>query len=179
MPGGSATSLIAYHGSLLSMDVFPPRLERFDAKLGAPQSTRFPPRLPTGMALDSLGALWVTDYDAARVWRLDPEDGTAEGPALAVGRDPTRVATSGNYVWVANTGDDTITVINQQANQSRGVPLASGGTSGRSPVATTPPEEHGRCPGHSYSSFSRRADRFPRPDSRARTNRSVRSGRAR
>jgi DNA-binding beta-propeller fold protein YncE len=43
------------------------------------------------------------------------------------------VATSGNYVWVANTGDDTITVINQQDNQLRGVPLTIRGNVG--PIA--------------------------------------------
>jgi hypothetical protein len=130
MPGGSATALIAYNGSLLSMAVFPPRLERFDPSLRSIAQHRIPAAFPIGMALDSLGALWVTDYDAARVWRLDPSNGAAEGPALPVGRDPTRVAVSGNYVWVANTGDDTISVINEQANQPRGVPLSISGTVG-------------------------------------------------
>jgi serine/threonine protein kinase len=133
VPGGSATSLIAYNGSLLSMNVFPPRLERFDANLRRTGEHPVPAAFPTGMALDSLGALWVTDYDAARVWRLDPSNGTAEGPALAVGRNPTRVATSGNYVWVANTGDETVSVINEQANQPRAVPVSIRGTVG--PIA--------------------------------------------
>ncbi len=125
VPGGSATGLVADHGSLITVLAFPPRLEQFDAQLRRTATHPVPVALPAGIALDSVGALWVADYDAARVWRLDPSSGASEG-AVAVGQDPTQVATSGDYVWVANAGDETVTVINEQATTLRGVPLAIG-----------------------------------------------------
>ncbi len=127
-PGGSATHLIAYHGSLLSTIVFPARLERFDASLRRLAVHSIPVALPTGMAVDSLGTLWVSDYDAARVWRLDPTDGAPEGPALPVGRDPTAVVASDDYIWVADAGEETLTMFNQTADALHGEPVPVGGS---------------------------------------------------
>lgn len=130
LAGGSATSLVVDNGSLLTMLVFPPRLARFNAALQRTAEHSVPVGFPDHMALDSLGALWVTDYDAARVWRLDPSTGAPEGPPLAVGQDPTLLAVSGDYVWVLNIGDQTASVINEQANQPRAVSLSLGANIG-------------------------------------------------
>lgn len=114
-PGGSATAMVAYNGSVLVTLVFPPRLERFSSSLHSLADNTIQAALPTAMALDSLGTLWVADYDDARVYRLNPADGTSEGPALAVGQDPIELAVSQNYVWVANAGDETVSLIDEQS----------------------------------------------------------------
>jgi sugar lactone lactonase YvrE len=136
VPGGTATRMIGYHGGILSTFVFPPRLEQFDARLRRVADHPIPVALPRGMAIDSLGSLWVADYDAARVWRLDPSDGAPEGPPLAVGHDPTAVAVSSTYVWVANAGDQTVTMFNEADPQLRGVPVPVGASF--VPIAASP-----------------------------------------
>ena len=131
----SATTLIAYHGGVLATLEFPVRLEQFNASLERLADYPIGVALPTAMALDSTGFVWVTDYDAARVWRLDPSSGASVGPPLAVGQDPTGVAVSGDYVWVVNAGDDTITLINEQSQPVSVASMRAG--SGASPIAAS------------------------------------------
>lgn len=129
--GGSATSLVAYQGTLLSTTVFPARLQQWNASLQRVGDHPISVALPSAMAVDlSNSAVWVTDYDAARVWRLDPVSGSAMGPAISVGQDPTAVAVSGENVMVANAGDDTVTVINAQSARVAGTPIRIGGPVG-------------------------------------------------
>lgn len=133
-PGASATALLPYKGGVLSTFAFPVRLEQFNASLQPIADHPIAVALPTAMALDSTGVLWVADYDAAQAWRLDPSSGASVAPPIPVGQDPTGLAVSGDYVWVANAGDETVTLINEQSNPVRGAPLAIHGPVG--PLAT-------------------------------------------
>jgi DNA-binding beta-propeller fold protein YncE len=126
----SASTLISYNDTVLSTLEFPVRLEQFNASLQRIADHPIGVALPTEMAVDSNGVLWVTDYDAARVWRLDPSSGTPVAPALPVGQDPTWMAASGGYVWVANAGDDTINVINEQFNTLTNESMPIGSSAG-------------------------------------------------
>ena len=51
-------------------------------------------------------------------------------PPVPVGQDPTGLAVSGNYIWVANAGDETLTMINEQSSPVTGAPLAIHGSVG-------------------------------------------------
>jgi DNA-binding beta-propeller fold protein YncE len=134
-PGGSATALVAYQGGVLSTFAFPVRLEQFDANLRRVADHPISVALPTALALDSTGVLWVADFDQAEAWRLDPSSGGSVAPPVPVGQDPVGLAVSGDYVWVANTGDETLTLINEQSNPVRGAPLPIHGSVGQ--IATT------------------------------------------
>jgi DNA-binding beta-propeller fold protein YncE len=129
-PGGSSTALIAYQGGVLATFAFPVRLEQFNASLRRVADHSIRVALPTAMAVDSIGVLWVADYDAAEAWRLDPSSGASVAPPVPVGQDPTGLAVSSNYVWVANAGDETVTLINSQSNSVTAAPLAIHGSVG-------------------------------------------------
>jgi DNA-binding beta-propeller fold protein YncE len=132
--GAAAAGLVAYNGSILTMLAFPVRLEQFDANLQRVAQHALPIAFPRGMALDSSGYLWMPDYDAARVWRIDPATGKPAGAPLAVGHDPVAVAVADHYVWVVNAGDRTVSLINLQAAQVRAVSIPVDGTG---PIAAT------------------------------------------
>ena len=134
-PGESATALVAYQGGVLSTFAFPVRLEQFDANLRRVADHPISVALPTALGLDSTGVLWVADFDQAEAWRLDPSSGGSVAPPVPVGQDPVGLAVSGDYVWVANTGDETLTLINEQSNPVQGVPLEIHGSVGQ--IATT------------------------------------------
>ena len=129
-PGGSGSALIAYQGGVLGTFTFPVRLEQFNANLQRVADHPIQVALPTAMAVDSTGVLWVADYDAAKAWRLDPSSGSSVAPPVPVGQDPTGLAVSGNYIWVANAGDETLTMINEQSSPVTGAPLAIHGSVG-------------------------------------------------
>src|SRR5208282_5133398 len=70
---------------------------------------------PTGVAIDSSGHVWVTNYTGDTVTALN-NDGTLLGNFAPAGSNftaPTGVAidSSGN-VWAANTGANTVTALN-------------------------------------------------------------------
>jgi DNA-binding beta-propeller fold protein YncE len=134
-PGESATALIAYQGGVLSTFAFPVRLEQFDANLRRVADRPISVALPSALALDSTGVLWVADFDQAEAWRLDPSSGGSVAPPVPVGQDPVGLAVSGDYVWVANTGDETLTLINEQSNPVQGAPLQIHGAVGQ--IATS------------------------------------------
>ena len=129
-PGGSGTALIAYQGGVLATFAFPVRLEQFNASLQRVADHSIRVALPTAMAVDSTGVLWVADYDAAEAWRLDPSSGASVAPPVPVGQDPTGLAVSSNYIWVANAGDETLTLINEQSNPVTSAPLPIHGSVG-------------------------------------------------
>jgi DNA-binding beta-propeller fold protein YncE len=129
-PGGSGTALIAYQGGVLATFAFPVRLEQFNASLRRVADDSIRVALPTAMAVDSTGVLWVADYDAAEAWRLDPSSGAPVAPPVPVGQDPTGLAVSSNYIWVANAGDETLTLINEQSNPVTSAPLPIHGSVG-------------------------------------------------
>jgi predicted Ser/Thr protein kinase len=130
-PGGTASSLVTDSGGVASALVFPVRLVQFNANLERTGEHPVPQvAVPGGMAVDSSGYLWMADYDAARVWRIDPSTGSVAGAPISVGQDPASVAVSGTYVWVVNAGDQTVTMINEEASQVRGVTIRVGGDVG-------------------------------------------------
>jgi tRNA A-37 threonylcarbamoyl transferase component Bud32 len=120
-PGGVASALVTDNDGVLTSLVFPVRLAQFNANLQRTSEHTVPIAVPGGMALDSSGYLWMADYDAGRVWRVNPSTGARAGQSVAVGQDPVSVAVSGDHVWVVNAGDRTVTMINEQAAQVRGV----------------------------------------------------------
>jgi DNA-binding beta-propeller fold protein YncE len=52
-----------------------------------------------------------------------------------VGQDPVGVAAAGNYVWVVNAGDQTVSMINTQVADVRSVPIPIHAQVG--PIAST------------------------------------------
>jgi Protein kinase domain len=129
-PGGVASALVADNGGVLTSLVFPVRLAQYNANLERRAEHSLPIAVPGGMALDSSGYLWMADYDAGRVWRVVPSTGALAGRPIAVGQEPASVAVSGSYVWVVNAGDRTVTMINEQASQVRGVTIPINGDIG-------------------------------------------------
>ncbi|HUA05024.1 MAG TPA: serine/threonine-protein kinase [Solirubrobacteraceae bacterium] len=134
-PQTSSSALIPYRGGVLATLEFPVRLEQFNASLQRVADHPIAVALPTVMALDSTGFVWVADYDGARVWRLDPSSGAPVGAAIPVGQDPTGLAVSGEYVWVMNAGDDTVTLINEQNQPLKVSSMPIGGGAG--PLASS------------------------------------------
>jgi len=87
------------------------RLEQFQREPPPAAGHPIGVALPTAMAVDSTGVQWVADYDAAQAWRIDPSSGGPVAPRVPVGQDPVGLAVSGDCVWVANTGHQTLTLI--------------------------------------------------------------------
>jgi sugar lactone lactonase YvrE len=61
-----------------------------------------------GLAADSSGHVWVSDYGSGAVTKLRASDGTVVG-TYSVGLSPMGVAYDGANVWVANQGSDSVT----------------------------------------------------------------------
>ncbi|MGH2945507.1 MAG: hypothetical protein ACRDPC_04480, partial [Solirubrobacteraceae bacterium] len=116
-PGGAATGAIAYGGSLLATIVYPPSLVRFDARLRRTGSHRLDASLPSDLAVDAKGILWMPDFDAGKVLRVDPQTGVSREPPIPVGRNPTAVALDGTSAWVTNKGDNTVTRIRESSGR--------------------------------------------------------------
>jgi len=53
------------------------------------------------------GALWVTDYDANSLTRIDPTTARTTG-SVSVGAGPHSIAATEDAIWVANHNDDSI-----------------------------------------------------------------------
>jgi hypothetical protein len=143
LPGGAAAALVTADGSILTTLVFPVRLAQFNTNLERTAEHSLPIAVLGGMALDSSGYLWMADYDAGRVLRVDPATGATAGKPIAVGQEPASLGVAGSYVWVVNAGDRTVTMINEQASQVRGVTVPIRGDVG--PIAGSPDDSVGRA----------------------------------
>jgi YVTN family beta-propeller protein len=73
---------------------------------------------PAGPAVTN-DAIWVANEDDDTVTRLDPRTGRRVA-TVAVGANPTFVATDGRFVWVLNNADDTVTQIDEFTDRPLG-----------------------------------------------------------
>jgi serine/threonine-protein kinase len=133
---GAATGAVVDGDDVLAIVVYPPQLLRRGPDLAAAGRRRLQATLPTDLALDSGGTLWVTDFDANRVLRLNPRTGEAAGPPIAVGRQPFALALDGTSAWVTDKGDSTVTRIDQRTGRAYRPAVATGPLAG--PVAVRP-----------------------------------------
>jgi YVTN family beta-propeller protein len=102
----------------------PGELLRVDAVLAGQQSIQIG-RVPYDVVV-AFDAVWVSDFVEAptspgrvgpgKILRLDPDTGLVDD-VIDVGRRPVAVATGGGSVWVANSGDRTISEIDPRTNQ--------------------------------------------------------------
>ena len=76
---------------VLATFAFPVRLEQFNAGLQRVADHPIRVALPTAMAVDSTGVLWVADYDAAKAWRLDPSSDARLPSVTGICRSTSRV----------------------------------------------------------------------------------------
>ncbi len=84
---------------------------------------------PTGIAA-GMGAVWVANYNANTVSRLDPSSLDPAGPhPINVGKGPIGLAVGGGAVWVADSFENTVSRIDPLTNASTSTPV------GRYPVA--------------------------------------------
>jgi DNA-binding beta-propeller fold protein YncE len=88
---------------------------RIDKKTRRPQA--FPvPRGVIDLAV-SRTAVWITNARGSSVTRLDKADGTQR--TIDVGDAPKGIAVGGGLVWVANSGDGTVSVIRSAGTSDR------------------------------------------------------------
>ena len=70
-------------------------------------------------AASGAGAIWVTS-GARSLTRIDPQ--THQVQTIDVGAGPEGVAVNGNDVWVANSLDNTVSLVSAQTNRRGGAP---------------------------------------------------------
>ena len=63
-------------------------------------------RAPLGVT-SAAGDIWVADYEAGDVVRVDPDTGDVID-RIPVGNGPTSIATDGDHLWVVDTDDGTL-----------------------------------------------------------------------
>jgi peptide/nickel transport system substrate-binding protein len=79
---------------------------------------------PTGVAAGA-GAMWVADYDAGTVSRVDLATRAVVAP-IPVGSTPTGIAVGANAVWVANNYSGTVSRIDPANDSVRSIPVGNG-----------------------------------------------------
>lgn len=100
-------------GAVWVADAYNNRLQRFVAGEATHMITGF--QVVNGLAIDTSGRIWATDFDGAKVKVFHP-DGTpftvfgepGSGPGQF--RHPTGVAVAGNHVYVADFGNNRVQV---------------------------------------------------------------------
>jgi YVTN family beta-propeller protein len=95
---------------------------------------------PLGIAASG-DTVWVSSFDDGTVWRLDAGSGARRGApvkvggsvtrlsdrrTVQVGEDPRDLVVSGGTVWVADSGDDTVSRIDAASAKPAGDPVAVG-----------------------------------------------------
>jgi YVTN family beta-propeller protein len=68
-------------------------------------------------------SLWVANFDADTVSRVDPRTGRVVGAPIKVGNGPVGVAVTPKWVWVAHQFDSTVTRIAQRSGRVIGTPI--------------------------------------------------------
>jgi hypothetical protein len=122
-PGGAATGMLTYGGSVLVTTFLPPTLERYDADLRRVASHRLDVSMASDLAVDPSGLVWIPAPDERTVIRVDPATGELRGAPIPVGRDPFDVAFDSSSAWVTNKGDHTITRIDLETGRRLGTPI--------------------------------------------------------
>jgi serine/threonine-protein kinase len=78
--------------------------------------------IPVGGHLGAItvtrGDIWVADYYANVVIRIDVGSGRPVGQPIPVGSAPTAMAASSDGVWVANAGDGTVTRLDARTGRA-------------------------------------------------------------
>ena len=80
-------------------------LTRLDGATGQIVKRRDPNSGPAAIALDSAGAVWLTDAEADNVTRVDPSGLLTP---IAVGNGPAGIAVGDGAVWVTDSLDDKV-----------------------------------------------------------------------
>jgi YVTN family beta-propeller protein len=91
------------------------KVVRLDARTGAASATRSLGRLPFH-AVPAFGSIWVSDYQANAVYRLDPHSLTTVA-RIDVGKNPDAVYADRSSVWVDNDGSASLTRIDPGTNR--------------------------------------------------------------
>jgi uncharacterized repeat protein (TIGR01451 family) len=67
---------------------------------------------PYGIAIDSQGNMWGTDYSSTKVWKVSPDGNTISGPYLRSSSNSQGLAVDGNdHVWVSSSTYASGTVV--------------------------------------------------------------------
>jgi len=90
------------------------RVMRVDGSTGAVTATVAVSN-PADVAVGA-GAVWVADFDAGRVTRIDPRRAVVTG-SFRVGRNPSGVALTPGRVWVLDNGDSTVTELRARSGR--------------------------------------------------------------
>jgi ABC-type transport system substrate-binding protein/DNA-binding SARP family transcriptional activator len=107
--GGARASAIAFgFGLLWVADTTDETLLGFDPVTGALKAPISLDLQPEALVVGA-GALWVSDYDAGLVARIDAHSGGSI--PIPVGRGPVALAVGDRAVWVANNLDSTVSRI--------------------------------------------------------------------
>jgi Protein kinase domain len=122
-PGGAATGMLTYGGSVLVTTFLPPTLQRYDADLRRVASHGLDVSMAADLAVDPSGLVWIPAYEERTVIRVDPAGGELRGAPIPVGREPFDVAFDGSSAWVTNKGDNTITRIDLDSGRRVGSPI--------------------------------------------------------
>jgi YVTN family beta-propeller protein len=112
--GGPAASLAIGAGAVWFL--CQQELGRFDLRTGKGRAVGYEAGLsssPSSVIPEfadiafGLGSLWIVDRNTDSVIELDPVTIEKQRP-ITVGKRPTAIAVSGDSLWVANEGDDTV-----------------------------------------------------------------------
>jgi peptide/nickel transport system substrate-binding protein len=71
---------------------------------------------PRGLAAGA-GSLWAADQESGTLVKVNPSTFQVEGSPIPVGAGPTGVAITPDYVWVANTDERTVSVVDPEAHK--------------------------------------------------------------
>jgi YVTN family beta-propeller protein len=74
---------------------------------------------PVDIALTN-DVVWVVDFDAHRLLRVDPRSEKVVGPPVPVGRSPAGMALVAGALWVVNRDDGTVSRIDPGTNRVAG-----------------------------------------------------------
>jgi len=71
--------------------------------------------------------LWAVNFASSKVFKINPITGVVDGNPLTVGNAPEFVLNVGDFLFVAATGDATVTKINTKSNSVVGTVTLGGG----------------------------------------------------
>jgi DNA-binding beta-propeller fold protein YncE len=114
--GGAPTDLVGSAGEFWVLMAFPPEVLQFGARLNKLAEKRLTSGgLPPEMTDDGEN-LWISQFDTGQVVRFDEFDGKQIPPVIHVGRHPNGISydVDTRSVWVANTGDETVTRMDEK-----------------------------------------------------------------
>jgi YVTN family beta-propeller protein len=105
----SPTAIAVTDDRLWVADGLHPALYRIDVRTGEMTATLGLRAVATEIAVDGDGTVWTTSNDADLVSVVDPT--TLQATTIEVGRGPNGLAVGETWVWVAGSGDGTVSRI--------------------------------------------------------------------